>query len=145
MMRACSGGGLSGRQPPYPYRKDGQDAGFTVNYFTEGLPQDRAGYEVIYGTVPQGAEGRHGPAVVLLLLYRYGSVEGRCHTSLPQPVMLAPPEHCGVTISEHMVMVTLMLLRQMPTVQEWMRRHDWSNEKPPWHSVCGSRIGAGYR
>ena len=30
------------------------DAGFTVDYFTEGhLPQDRAGeYEVIYGTVP---------------------------------------------------------------------------------------------
>ena len=37
----------------------------------------------------------------------------------------------GVTISEHMVMVTLMLLRQMPTVQEWMHRHDWSDEKPP--------------
>lgn len=62
------------------------DAGFTVDYFTEGhLPQDRAGeYEVIYGTVPpQGAEGRYGPAVVLLLLCRYGSVEGRC--PVPQP------------------------------------------------------------
>ena len=46
----------------------------------------------------------------------------------------------GVTISEHMVMVTLMLLRQMPAVQEWMHRHDWSNEKPPMRSVCGSRI-----
>lgn len=46
----------------------------------------------------------------------------------------------GVTISEHMVMVTLMLLRQMPTVQEWMHRHDWSDEKPPMRSVCGSRI-----
>lgn len=28
----------------------------------------------------------------------------------------------------------------MPTVQEWMRRHDWSNEKPPMRSVCGSRV-----
>lgn len=62
------------------------DAGFTVDYFTEGhLPQDRAGeYEVIYGTVPpQGAEGCHGPAVVLLRLCRHGSVEGRC--PVPQP------------------------------------------------------------
>ena len=58
------------------------DAGFTVDYFTEGhLPQDRAGeYEVIYGTVPPKALTA---ATVLLRLCRHGSVEGRC--PVPQP------------------------------------------------------------
>ena len=119
------------------------DAGFTVDYFTEGhLPQDRAGeYEVIYGTVPP-KELKAATALRWFCCSYAGMDQWKDDALYYSPeVMLSNSSGAyGVTISEHMVMVTLMLLRQMPTVQEWMRRHDWSNEKPPMRSVCGSRI-----
>ena len=119
------------------------DAGFTVDYFTEGhLPQDRAGeYEVIYGTVPP-KELKAATALRWFCCSYAGMDQWKDDALYHSPeVMLSNSSGAyGVTISEHMVMVTLMLLRQMPTVQEWMRRHDWSNEKPPMRSVCGSRV-----
>lgn len=51
----------------------------------------------------------------------------------------------GTTISEHMIMVTLMLLRHMPTFTESVRKHEW-HEAIPMRSICGSTItvlGAG--
>ena len=36
----------------------------------------------------------------------------------------------GVTIAEHVVMVTLMLLRRMPEYTEIIRNHSWSNQLP---------------
>ena len=36
----------------------------------------------------------------------------------------------GVTIAEHVVMVTLMLLRRMPEYIEIVRGHGWSNQLP---------------
>lgn len=36
----------------------------------------------------------------------------------------------GVTIAEHVVMVTLMLLRRMPEYEEVVRSHSWSNQLP---------------
>ena len=119
------------------------DAGFTVDYFTEGhLPQDRAGeYEVIYGTVPP-KELKAATALRWFCCSYAGMDQWKDDALYHSPeVMLSNSSGAyGVTSSEHRVMVTLMLLRQMPTVQEWMRRHDWSNEKPPMRSVCGSRV-----
>ena len=119
------------------------DAGFTVDYFTEGhLPQDRAGeYEVIYGTVPP--KELKAATALRWFCCAYAGMDQWKDDALyhSSEVMLSNSSGAyGVTISEHMVMVTLMLLRQMPTVQEWMHRHDWSDEKPPMRSVCGSRI-----
>ena len=51
----------------------------------------------------------------------------------------------GVTIAEHVVMVTLMLLRRMPDFQDIVRRREWVQELP-MRSIYGSRItvlGAG--
>lgn len=51
----------------------------------------------------------------------------------------------GVTIAEHLLMVTLMLLRRMPEYQEIIRNCDWRNDLPI-RSIQGSRItvlGAG--
>ena len=51
----------------------------------------------------------------------------------------------GVTIAEHVVMVTLMLLRRMPEFQDIVRRREWVSELP-MRSIYGSRItvlGAG--
>ena len=36
----------------------------------------------------------------------------------------------GVTIAEHVVMVTLMLLRRMPEYEAIVREHSWSNQLP---------------
>ena len=117
------------------------DAGFTVDYFTEGhLPQDRAGeYEVIYGTVPP-KELKAATALRWFCCSYAGMDQWKDDALYHSPeVMLSNSSGAyGVTISEHMVMVTLMLLRQMPTVQEWMHRHDWSDEKPPMRSVCAA-------
>ena len=35
----------------------------------------------------------------------------------------------GVTIAEHLVMVTLMLLRRYPEYAEIIRRHEWKNRR----------------
>lgn len=51
----------------------------------------------------------------------------------------------GLTISEHILMVTLMLLRRMPDFQDIVRRREWVQELP-MRSIYGSRItvlGAG--
>lgn len=51
----------------------------------------------------------------------------------------------GLTISEHILMVTLMLLRRMPEFQDIVRRREWVSELP-MRSIYGSRItvlGAG--
>ena len=93
------------------------DAGFTVDYFTEGhLPQDRAGeYEVIYGTVPP-KELKAATALRWFCCSYAGMDQWKDDALYYSPeVMLSNSSGAyGVTISEHMVMVTLMLLRQMP-------------------------------
>lgn len=51
----------------------------------------------------------------------------------------------GVTIAEHLVMVTLMLLRRMPEFEQVIRNRNWS-EQLPMRSILGSEItvlGAG--
>ena len=44
--------------------------------------------------------------------------------------MLTNSNSYGVTIAEHVVMVTLMLLRRMPEYIEIVRGHGWSNQLP---------------
>ncbi|MBQ8851239.1 MAG: D-2-hydroxyacid dehydrogenase [Oscillibacter sp.] len=45
----------------------------------------------------------------------------------------------GVTIAEHVVMVTLMLLRRMPEYEEVVRRRGWTNQLPI-RSIRGSEF-----
>ena len=45
----------------------------------------------------------------------------------------------GTTIAEHILMVTLMMLRRMPNFQEVVRRHGWQ-QSMPMRSICGSAI-----
>ena len=124
------------------------DAGFTVDYFTEGhLPQDRAGeYEVIYGTVPP-KELKAATALRWFCCAYAGMDQWKDDALYHSPeVMLSNSSGAyGVTISEHMVMVTLMLLRRMPEFQDIVRRREWVSELP-MRSIYGSRItvlGAG--
>ena len=124
-------------------RSAAERLGFAVDFYPKNvLPDEKAGeYEVIYGTVPP-KELKAATALRWFCCSYAGMDQWKDDALYHSPeVMLSNSSGAyGVTISEHMVMVTLMLLRQMPTVQEWMRRHDWSNEKPPMRSVCGSRV-----
>ena len=45
----------------------------------------------------------------------------------------------GITISEHILMVTLMLLRQMPAFQQVVAERRWVRSMP-MRSICGSTI-----
>jgi phosphoglycerate dehydrogenase-like enzyme len=45
----------------------------------------------------------------------------------------------GITIAEHILMVTLMMLRRMPEFQEIVRRRAWQ-QSLPMRSICGSTI-----
>ena len=124
------------------------DAGFTVDYFTEGhLPQDRAGeYEVIYGTVPP--KELKAATALRWFCCAYAGMDQWKDDALyhSSEVMLSNSSGAyGLTISEHILMVTLMLLRRMPEFQDIVRRREWVSELP-MRSIYGSRItvlGAG--
>ena len=97
--------------------------------------------EVLYAASPDLL--RTAPATLKWYCASSAGVDAYCRDEslFANPnCLLSNSNAYGVTIAEHTIMVTLMLLRQMPTVQEWMHRHDWSDEKPPMRSVCGSRI-----
>ena len=118
------------------------DAGFTVDYFTEGhLPQDRAGeYEVIYGTVPP-KELKAATALRWFCCSYAGMDQWKDDALYHSPeVMLSNSSGAyGVTISEHMVMVTLMLLRHAPAYCAAQAAGRWG-EVMPMRSIIGSTI-----
>ena len=118
------------------------DAGFTVDYFTEGhLPQDRAGeYEVIYGTVPP-KELKAATALRWFCCAYAGMDQWKDDALYHSPeVMLSNSSGAyGVTISEHIMMVTLMLQRRMLDYAQIVRDRGWTNDLPV-RSIQGSRL-----
>lgn len=117
--------------------------GFSVDYYPAfGLPAERAGeYEVIYG-LPRTDVLQHATA---LKWFASGS-SGVDHYSPDE--LYADPEHImltnsagayGTTISEHMVMVTLMLLRNMMPILESNRDHHWRAQQPQG-TIFGSTV-----
>ena len=122
--------------------------GFAVDFYgrgkapAEGLDQ----YEIIYGWCEPGDLKRAtglkwyccGFAGVDLL-----SDDGLYAN--PDVMLSNSSGAYGLTISEHILMVTLMLLRRMPDFQDIVRRREWVQELP-MRSIYGSRItvlGAG--
>ena len=123
--------------------------GFTVDYYPapQTVPEERRGeYEVIYG-MPKPGELK-GFTGLKWFCGSFAGVDAYLDESLyPSPaVMLSNSSGAyGVTIAEHIVMVTLMLLRRMPDFQDIVRRREWVQELP-MRSIYGSRItvlGAG--
>lgn len=122
--------------------------GFAVDFYgrgkapAEGLDQ----YEIIYGWCEPGDLKRAtglkwyccGFAGVDLL-----SDDGLYAN--PDVMLSNSSGAYGLTISEHILMVTLMLLRRMPDFQDIVRRREWVQELA-MRSIYGSRItvlGAG--
>ena len=118
-------------------------AGFTVDYYAAPaiVPADKRGdYEVIYG-MPKPGELKD---FVNLKWFcgSFAGVDAYLDDSLyPSPeVMLSNSSGAyGVTIAEHMVMVTLMLLRHAPAYCADQAADRWGRVLP-MRSIMGSTI-----
>ena len=122
--------------------KTAAECGFTVDYFSDGhLPADQAAdYEIIYGL----CSPKDIKAAVNLrwLCCSFAGVDAYTSDDIyPHPdVLLSNSSGAyGVTISEHIIMVTLMLLRQMPVFEQIVRERGWEKGLP-MRSICGSSI-----
>ena len=112
-----------------------QAAGFTPYFFTsDQFDQAKACLqhcEILYGHAP--ALLRSAPATLKWCCTPTAGVDLYC----ADPTLFANPDCIltnsngyGVTIAEHVVMVTLMLLRQMPTYLNCAARHEWGAPMP---------------
>ena len=110
-------------------------AGFVPHFFTlDQFEEAKACVqhcEVLYAHSPELL--RAAPAALKWYCCSFAGVDPYCR----EPSIFANPDCLltnsngyGVTIAEHVVMVTLMLLRRMPEYEEVVRNHGWSNQLP---------------
>ena len=110
-------------------------AGFVPHFFTlDQFEEAKACVqhcEVLYAHSPELL--RAAPASLKWYCCSFAGVDPYC----TDPSIFANPDcilthshGSGVTIAEHVVMVTLMLLRRMPEYEEVVRNHGWSNQLP---------------
>ena len=112
-----------------------QQAGFVPHFF--GLDQFEEAAdclqhcEVLYAHSPELL--RTAPASLRWYCCAYAGVDPYCK----DPTLFTNPECLltnsnvyGVTIAEHVVMVTLMLLRRMPEYEEVVRQRGWRSDLP---------------
>ncbi len=119
-----------------------QRCGFSPDFYLETplSPAQASDYEVIYGE-PSRALLR-GATSLRWFCSCFAGVEAITDESLfhRSDVLLTNSAGAyGLTIAEHITMVTLMLLRKMPQCMEDMRQHHW-NRIPSMGSIYGSTI-----
>ena len=132
-------------EPKHRQQIDGTAAryGFAVDYYPapQSVPEERHGeYEVIYG-MPKPGELK-GFTGLKWFCGSFAGVDAYLDESLyPSPeVMLSNSSGAyGVTIAEHIVMVTLMLLRHAPAYCAEQAAGRWG-EVMPMRSIIGSTI-----
>ena len=110
-----------------------QETGFTAHFFTPDQFEEASAClqdcEVLYAHSPELL--RTAPASLKWYCCSFAGVDPYCK----DPSLFANPDCLltnsnvyGVTIAEHVVMVTLMLLRRMPEYEEVVRNRSWSNQ-----------------
>ena len=123
-------------------RDTSASCGFTVDYFTENLlsPEVAAQYEVLYGLpspkllpLMTGMKWFHSCAAGV-----DAYVKEELYTD-PAAILTNSAGAYGPTISEHILMVILMLLRRYPLFDNIVRARDWMQEIP-MRSIADSRI-----
>ncbi len=119
-----------------------QRCGFTPDFYIETplTPSQAADYEVIYGEPSRKL--LRAATSLRWFCSCYAGVEAITDDSLfhDADVLLTNSAGAyGLTIAEHITMVTLMLLRQMPACMEDMRKRRWKNV-PSMRSIYGSSI-----
>ncbi len=114
-------------------RQAAEEAGFVPHFFDlDQLEEAKACVqhcEVLYAHSPELL--RTAPASLKWYCCSFAGIDPYCK----DPTLFANP-NClmtnsnvyGVTIAEHVVMVTLMLLRRMPEYEAVVRGHGWSNQ-----------------
>ena len=122
--------------------KTAAECGFAVDYYPEGhLPADKAAdYEVIYGLCPPNE--LKAAANLKWFCCSFAGVDSYMNEDIypHKDVMLSNSSGAyGITISEHILMVTLMMLRQMPKFEEIVRAREWEKGLS-MRSICGSSI-----
>ena len=105
------------------------------------LPADKAGdYQIVYA--PPFPRMVQAAPHVEWFCSCYAGVDAITDDALypsPDTLLTNSAGSYGLTISEHLIMVILMLLRRMPEVQEKLRVHRWENVAS-MRSIYGSRI-----
>lgn len=109
--------------------------GMTPHFFTESqFEEARAclqNCEVLYCQFPRLV--REAPATLKWFCSSSAGVDYYCTdpTVFKNPDCMLTNSNCyGVTISEHLIMVTLMLFRRMPEYQAFVRAQDWGHPLP---------------
>jgi phosphoglycerate dehydrogenase-like enzyme len=120
------------------------ETGFTPHFFTlDQFEEAKACLqtcEVLYAHTPDLL--RAAPATLKWYCCSFAGVDPYCK----DPAIFANPDCLltnsnvyGVTIAEHVVMVTLMLLRRMPEYEEIVRNRGWVNQLPI-HSIRDNEL-----
>lgn len=119
-----------------------EQAGFSASFFqTQAALAERIGdFEVLYGYIPP--ELLAGAKELRWLCTASAGVDHLLEDSLwPRPDCLLSNSSgaYGPTISEHIVMVLLMLLRRMPEYRQPLLRREWPYFTPI-RSILGSHV-----
>lgn len=123
-------------------RATAEKLGFAVDFYPDAtIPKGRESeYEIFYGLcTPEALKAAKN---LKWFCCSFAGVDNLLSDELyPHPdVMLTNSSGAyGITISEHLIMVLLMLLRRMPEYQEFVRQRQWDRELPT-RSICGSAI-----
>ena len=113
------------------------ETGFTPHFFTESQFEEAkaclhdCSCEVLYAQRPDLL--RAAPAALKWYCASSAGVDVYCTdpTLFANPDCMLTNSNCyGVTISEHVVMVLLMLLRRMPAYEEIVRNRGWGDQFP---------------
>lgn len=130
-----------------PYRRQiseaAEKAGFSVTYFEtqEALAEKIADFEILYGYIRPAL--LPGAKQMRWFCTASAGVDHYMDPSLwpdPDCILTNSSGAYGPTISEHIVMVSLMLLRRMPEYQPAIIRHEWAQHFHPIRSVTGSSV-----
>ena len=123
-------------------RDTAASCGFSVDFYAENMlsPELAAQYEVLYGL----PSPKLLPLMTNLKWFHSAAagVDAYVKEGLyvdPNAVLTNSAGAYGATISEHIIMVILMLLRQYPYFDEIVRARNWVQEVP-MRSIAGSRI-----
>ena len=118
-----------------PIEQAAEQTGFSVRFFSPEELEEAKAYvrdcEVLYAHSPELL--RAAGTGLKWYCCSFAGVDPYCkdESLFANPdCLLSNCNVYGVTIAEHVIMVTLMLLRRMPEYGEIVRRRSWSNQLP---------------
>ncbi|NLU24308.1 MAG: D-2-hydroxyacid dehydrogenase [Clostridiales bacterium] len=116
--------------------------GFDVSYFSneDALRGHETEFEILYGhCAPDILKASRN---LKWFCCSYAGVDPYQKEEVfpsPETLLTNSSGAYGITIAEHILMVTLMLLRRMPEFQSIVAQHRWQ-QTLPMRSICGSTI-----